>query len=333
MKYCRTKQPSNIPSHSRRQPHTSLLCCSALLASVVGGLGCKQTREQSAVQSEPVPFSVPQSSASAAPQQGTAPDFSKIAHFVPESARADNHRPLLLFLHGLGGSGRDAFDVLQLAELGRRHQTFVLAPDGNIDSEKRLFWNAHPACCNFDRQRVDHVSYLDQVVTAFTRNYPVDPARLFAIGFSNGGFMAHRLACEWGDRLAGVASVAGGGPEGDVTCQATKAARVIEVHGDADVTVRYEGGTPFDRPGPRYGSARSTFDNWAKRLQCGGTPIRHAPIDLVPSIAGAETDRLCFENCPGGSTCLWTVHRGSHMFGNTPQIADKIWLLLSTRPS
>jgi polyhydroxybutyrate depolymerase len=240
---------------------------------------------------------------------------------------------LLLFLHGLGGSGRNAFDVLQLAELGRRYQTFVLAPDGSMDREGRLFWNAHPACCNFDGQKVDHVAYLDQVLNVMVHDYPVDRARIFVIGFSNGGFMAHRLACEWGDRLAGIASVAGAGPEADAHCQAASKLRVLELHGDADVTVRYGGGTPFDRPGIRYGSARATLTNWARRMRCEGAPVASSPIDVVPGIAGKETDRLSHERCPGGSASLWTVHRGSHMAGNHPLVIEEALQYLSPAPA
>jgi polyhydroxybutyrate depolymerase len=44
------------------------------------------------------------------------------------------------------------------------------------------------------------VAYLGAVIDDVAAHYTVDPKRFFVIGHSNGGFMAHRLACEIGGR-------------------------------------------------------------------------------------------------------------------------------------
>jgi polyhydroxybutyrate depolymerase len=238
-----------------------------------------------------------------------------------------------LFLHGLGATGQLGFDILKLQDLGKRHQAFVLAPDGSLDSKGRRFWNAHPACCNFDQKPVDHVAYLSELIDEVTTNYPVDKTHLYVIGFSNGAFMAHRLACEWGERVAGIVSVAGAGPASDIPCRTPQGLKVLEMHGDADQTVFYAGGTLFDRPNATYSSAPDTFKNWAKRLGCRNRlAITGTPIDLVPTLPGAETDTLTQDHCPYGTVALWTVHGGSHLFGNRPNVLEQAWLFLTSDP-
>ena len=39
--------------------------------------------------------------------------------------------------------------------------------------------------------------------------YKVDKDRIFATGWSNGGYMSYRLACELSDRIAGIAPFVG----------------------------------------------------------------------------------------------------------------------------
>jgi len=41
------------------------------------------------------------------------------------------------------------------------------------------------------------------------KKYKVDPAKVFVIGWGNGGMMGYRLACELSDKLAGVVSFGG----------------------------------------------------------------------------------------------------------------------------
>lgn len=258
------------------------------------------------------------------------PKALALPHYFPETATPQNLRPLLLFLHGYGASGALSFNVLGLAELGRKYRIFIVAPDGSTDSVGRKFWNAHPACCNFEAEKRDHVRYLSTLVDEMTASYPVDPAKIYVIGFSNGAFMAHRLGCEWGSRLSGIVSVAGAGPDPAQPCKTPTRLRVLEMHGDADPTVSYGGGTLFGRAGVTYASALETLAGWGKRLDCAGAPIAGVAFDLDPRLPGDETSTLTYSRCARGSATLWTVHGGSHLFANRPSVMEKAWLFLSS---
>jgi len=243
----------------------------------------------------------------------------------PGEIRPGERLPLLVVLHGLGGSGALYARALGLARFAERERVFVLAPDGANDSRGRRFWNAHPACCDFEARGVDHVHELRGRIDAIVRSSPVDPARVFVLGFSNGGFMALRLACELGDRLRAVASIAGAGPAPATSpCSATLP-HVLLVHGDRDVTVRYEGGSVFDDPAlPRHASAAETFGEWADRAGCQGTATS-APFDALSAIEGPETEALQTRACRTGSVALWTVHGGTHAIGGSVSLFERIW--------
>jgi polyhydroxybutyrate depolymerase len=248
-----------------------------------------------------------------------------LARYFPPEASPQNRRPLLVFLHGLGATGKLAFDVLGLASFGKRRALFVVAPTGDVDRAQRAYWNAHPACCDFDGQGIDHTRRIRRLIDELEAAYPIDPKRVFVIGFSNGGFFAHRLACLLADKLAGVVSVAGAGPDPSLPCVVPKHLRVLEIHGDADKTVFYEGGTLFDRPGATYASATSTFEDWAARLGCTGPAADTGARDLEPKLPGDETDTREYRDCTRGSVALWTVHGGSHLIATRSAALEQAW--------
>jgi len=98
----------------------------------------------------------------------------------------------------------------------------------------------------FAATRIDDVARLTALVDSWRRRPGVDPRRIYVLGFSNGGFMAHRLACRIGDRLAAVASIGGAGLDAAERCTIAAPVGVLEVHGDGDRIVRPDGGRVFN---------------------------------------------------------------------------------------
>ncbi len=130
-----------------------------------------------------------------------------------------------------------------------RAEAFVAHPDGTPDRADRRFWSATDACCDFGGANVDDVAYLTAVIDDVAARYAIDPKRVWVAGISNGGFMAHRLACERADKIAAIVSFAGATWADPARCAPTAPVSVLEVHGAADPVVRYEGGASL--PGGR----------------------------------------------------------------------------------
>jgi polyhydroxybutyrate depolymerase len=134
------------------------------------------------------------------------------------------------------------------------------------------------------------------------------------------------------DQLTAVVSISGAGRASEEACAPVSSLAVLEVHGDADPTVRFEGGRVFDdrRLAP-HPSAPQTMQDWAERLRC---PVTRAPkvtmVDLDPRLPGAET-RIESYACPGGAAELWTVHGGGHQL-MTPALVARVGAFLAAHP-
>jgi polyhydroxybutyrate depolymerase len=254
--------------------------------------------------------------------------------FEPPGLAPGERRPLLIFLHGLGASGKVVFDVLHLAALGARERVFVVAPDGSLDRQKRQFWNAGPACCNFDHQDIDDVARITALLDSWRSRPDVDPKRIYVMGHSNGGFMTERLACALWDRITAAANLSGAAPASDVRCVPTRSLALLAVHGDADEIVRYDGGSVFDTAAlGSFPGAEQGFHDWGRRLGCAGAPEVGAALDLDPQLPGAETKVEQHARCAFGSVALWTVQGGSHSVGTGQQALDAIWRFLAAHHS
>jgi len=242
---------------------------------------------------------------------------------VPEGASAAKPVPFILLLHGLGHSGPGLAEQFRFAELSRSLGFAYAAPSGAFDASGRRFWNAWTACCDFDPKKPDHVSALRALLDEAAKNPALDPKRRHVLGFSNGGFMAHRLACEV-PGLAAIASIAGSGPAPGETCRPSGPVAVLQVHGDADQVIAYGGGHTLGDPSlPVHPSAPDVMKAWAERNGCGrllGTP---PTLDLEPDLPGEETRVLRYPGCRR-STELWRVEGGGHVVAVKPGAVERV---------
>jgi polyhydroxybutyrate depolymerase len=251
---------------------------------------------------------------------------------LPSTLQAGERVPLLLVLHGFGVSPTLLIAKASLNQLADQKKFAYLAPEGVHDGLGRPFWNAGKSCCDLDHRGVDDVKRLRELLDANLADASLDPKRVFVIGYSNGGFMAQRLACDVGDRIAGVISIAGAAPAADVACTQSTALSILEIHGDADPVVHYAGGTVFDRTDvTAHSSAPDTARYWAEHLSCSGQLHDVNALDLEPHLEGRETAVQRYDDCQGAVE-LWTVKGGGHYVALQPPALDAIWGFVQAHP-
>jgi polyhydroxybutyrate depolymerase len=251
---------------------------------------------------------------------------------LPNGLQSGERVPLLLVLHGFGVSSSLLIAKAALNQVADQKRFAYLAPEGARDSLGRPFWNAGKSCCDLDHRQIDDVTRLRQLLDANLSNAAIDPKRVFVIGYSNGGFMAQRLACDMGDRIAGVVSVAGAAPASDVPCAQNTPLAFLEIHGDADPIVHYAGGTVFDRTDvPPHASAPDTARYWAQHLACAAEPHDVQTLDLEPYVPAEETTVQRYDGCHGAVE-LWTVKGGGHYVALQPPALDAIWSFVQAHP-
>lgn len=107
------------------------------------------------------------------------------------------------------------------------------------------------------------------------RENKIDPKRVYVIGHSNGGFMAHRLACDASEQITAIASLAGATFYDQSKCDPKKPVSIIEIHALNDKTVRYDGNYDEIKANPDkphkypesqvvYPAALETIESWIK---------------------------------------------------------------------
>jgi polyhydroxybutyrate depolymerase len=249
---------------------------------------------------------------------------------LPPRLAPGSKAPLLLVLHGLGASAEVIEKHTELPAFASQHGIAWLAPNGPLDRKGRRFWDAGASCCNFDRLPVDHVAALAELLQRSLADARIDRNRVYVAGYSNGGFMAHRLACERPDLMRGIASVAGTFPLEAPACKAPEGLRVLQIHGDADAIVTYQGGHLFNDPRlPQHASVQKTGADWGLRLGCAEKPTNAAAFDLDAKLPGNETQVLRYNGCARGAIEVWTVTGGNHYIGLHSQALEALWKFLN----
>jgi polyhydroxybutyrate depolymerase len=222
----------------------------------------------------------------------------------PEGIEKVKPTPLLLVLHGSAGSGEDMMTVTRrgFERLADKEKFVVVYPDA---LERR--WNDQGGT-------VDDVGFLLAIVDKLVADGLVDKNRVYVAGISNGGMMAQRLACEQADRIAGIATVAGGLPSGLTgTCKPARALPVLVIHGTEDPIVPWAGGAVagFEEFG-KVLSARDTAGFWAANNQCGTSGVIAAEPDRDPQ-DGTRVKLEVFASCPAGAAVkLAAIEGGGH---------------------
>lgn len=161
-------------------------------------------------------------------------------YYLPARQPPTAEHPLVLVLHGMTMTGRimayvTAPDLRPRAKAAQAILVFPTALRGS--------WNDRMGDGPPDGEAADDAGFLVTLVDHFVRNFNADPDRVSVIGLSQGGTMALRLACDYGDRLAGVAALlASVGGQLARESANTRPLPVLLLNGTRDPVVRWEGG-------------------------------------------------------------------------------------------
>lgn len=144
--------------------------------------------------------------------------------------------PVVIWYHGHRGNGASIHRPggLERAFLDRGYA--LIAPNGYRVADG---FRIYPAREDAPR---DDVDFTFTVLQHAGTRAELDLEAVFAMGFSAGGSMAWLLACEAGDRLDGLVSVAGALRRPNTTdCAGLSGLPVMQIHGFGDAQVPFEG--------------------------------------------------------------------------------------------
>lgn len=234
--------------------------------------------------------------------------------------------PLVVFLHGFARSAESFAKALDLAAHAQEHGYAALVPNGDLDYAGRRFWDGGPACCNFDGLPSPATDRLRSRIEALAARPRIDAQRVFLVGFSNGGFLAHRAACHFGGLLTAVASIAGAGLPPEEVCPNPPAkVDFLQIHGTNDAVVKLAGGFLFADTRRPYPSVDASLARWVALNGCAPEPQWQRRLDLDPRLRGSETQVGVYPGCTAGRVELWRIERGDHTSGLSRRTLDAVF--------
>lgn len=220
-----------------------------------------------------------------------------------DAHRGQDPAPLVVVLHGGGGNGGTM--LARWAGQARAAGLIIAAPDGIGRRSDMGTWNAGGCCGEATTQDVDDVGFVGAVIDDVQKHVPVDRRRVYVVGFSNGGMLAHRVAATLGPHVA-AAAIVSGAIFGDEP-RPVSAVPLLIIHGEKDDVVPFDGGTSGkgfvaraqNRP---FLPVRDAVAFWRKANGCDASPVlRQAAGQVIENATGCRSGAdVDFHDLPQG---------------------------------
>ena len=165
--------------------------------------------------------------------------------YIPDSYDSEIDYPLMFVFHGFGGIATQFINNADMRDLAESNNFIVVYPQGLDLGGTGSHWNcSNPSADN--KSDVDDIGFIEKLIDQLILDYPViDSKRIYAAGYSNGGFMSYYLACN-SKKFAAIGSVAGTMLDDSYqSCNANFPTAMINIHGTNDFDVPYDGNTYY----------------------------------------------------------------------------------------
>ncbi len=167
---------------------------------------------------------------------------------------------------------------------------------------------------------VDDLLFVSALLDRLQEELSIDADRIYAAGYSQGGFFALRLACRLSDRIAAFGSVGGSmTPAAVAGCRPARGVPVIVIHGTHDRVILYDP----DLENPPALPIPDLVDLWIDLDGCGSAPARTGEIDPVED--GMRVHYAMYGGCQDGAeVALYAVEGGGHTWPGGSEPVDPV---------
>jgi polyhydroxybutyrate depolymerase len=229
------------------------------------------------------------------------------------------YAPLLLVLHGAGGTGTGMAALTDFHRRGPAAGYAMAFPDG-----WRNVWNdSRNAPRLAHREGIDDVAFLNALVARLVTERVTVPGPIFAAGMSNGALLAEHLARHQLLDLAGIALVAGGATvvSRQIRPTPSRPTAVLIFHGTADPIVTYSGGpiAAFGRLMQRRAARDPSLAGRGvsaaiEQVANDWVTANRGPANaqLTPLPCDLPVTRLHWQAAGGAPTTLYRIDGGGH---------------------
>lgn len=224
-------------------------------------------------------------------------------HLPPDMDETRTY-PLLIFLHGAGGTGEALHWILDADEVTDSAGYVTVFPDGL----ERTWSVGCDECTEAEALEADDITFLQTLSRHLAEHIHIDTTKVYVAGYSQGGSLAHLFGCRASNSPAGIAGVGALAFRSLATdCDPSRPFPVVMIHGTEDLLAFY-GGYGFEAP---LQSVPETMEMWSEVFNCDQTPV----LSQIPGGEGDFTTvtQFLFGGCdPGSSLIHYRVNLGGH---------------------
>jgi polyhydroxybutyrate depolymerase len=218
-------------------------------------------------------------------------------HLPPGYVSRRRHSLVLAF-HGHSSTASLFEQLTRFSAVADAGHFIVVFPQGVVGPDGRTGWNTARA----KDPSVNDLLFVSELLSHLQSQLCVDPARIYAAGFSNGGGFTAVLACRFADRIAAFASVSGEYYPQPGGCHPARPVPILEIHGTADATVPFWGSRRLQYP-----SVSAWLSGWARLDGCRAGPSKFYQQGYV---TGQD-----WTQCRGsGEVIQYTIRSGWHVW-------------------
>lgn len=241
---------------------------------------------------------------------------------VPANYDRQREWPVVVLLHGAGGTARWTLLETGMAEKADQAGFLLVLPEGlPPEPAKAAMFLYNPPSWNDGSgywSSQDDVGYIEEVLKDLPRHFSIDDTRIYLTGFSNGASFSFRLACELPDTFAALAPIAGHCfLENPVVANGIPTLYTV---GDQDPLIPMNGGTVsspwgFDMVKP---TVEQTWQRWAKAIGCDTNPQESTRFP------GVVTYEYPAQSKYGSFICHVIQGHGHHWPGGRAELKEKL---------
>ena len=231
--------------------------------------------------------------------------------YIPKGYNAKKPSPVVIVLHGGGGTGRGTMDMTKMPAKADEAGFLAVFPDGTapFHSQPAKFgtnpqtWNDGSGRGNSGKRNVDDVAFINAMIDDIVTTFKVDQQRIFATGLSNGASMTFRLGVELSQRIAAIAPVAG--HFWMENSQPNRPVPMLYITGTDDPLNPIEGG-PISVPWWGYSDVKPPVQdaimNWVELIGCPVEP------EVIHDEKGVKA--FAYKPCQGNTEVIYYTVEG-----------------------
>ena len=200
---------------------------------------------------------------------------------LPPGYNSNSPAPVVIVLHGGSGNYQSVQGFTQMNFDSNQNGFLAVYPQGQGVAPPGYSW-ADGRNTSADQAGIDDVGFMSKLIDTLYYDYNIDTNRVYICGFSNGGFMTQRLACETPERYAAIGGL---GCSMDTnltqTCIPNQAVPMAYFSGTADPEVPYNGGPMRNPVVTPIVAVDTAVQFWVNNNNCQtAEPVVHIPDDV-----------------------------------------------------